>query len=59
MFFALVGVWYDLPGAIRVDEPIYEWMHWMRVSREEYDELRADGFRVCMAWSCIERGWRS
>jgi hypothetical protein len=55
MFFLMVGFYHGLPAAITRGElvpPIRS--RWMRVSREEYAELLADGFVVAMAWAGTE-----
>lgn len=54
MFFAHVGYTDDIPCALHRDTDVPKNSHWMRVSREEYAELLADGYRVAMAWACTE-----
>lgn len=51
MHFALVEHWWGLPCAVHRDRTPGSTASWERVSPEEWADLLAEGFRVCLSWT--------
>jgi hypothetical protein len=52
MFYALVADWFGNPCAVHKGNTARgPWARWERVSPEEYRDLLAEGFEVCISWA--------